>query len=286
MYYPQDFDKHKAIELGNLVKQAYDQYTAYKNEKPWTLKDGYELKGVITYVSKRRLRGFVARADDTGPTLLDREMDAAEREHPALLKTRDGLFRTEEPVGFLAAKGNDAYLIFRGTQTPWEFLQDLKIKMKSYPYIKNWGKVALGFSEVYAACRESFIKTLDGLGAGLNLYISGHSLGSALTTLALPDVITATHFKKPVLYNFASPRVGDNNFVTAYNALPGKKTFRIDNSSDLVTSIPLPVEIPIPLIPNGYYSHVDVPVDFNTQKESLGGNHDMDTYLDALRKAT
>jgi hypothetical protein len=135
MYYPQDFDRQKAIELGNLVKQAYDQYTAYKNEKPWTLKDGYELKGVITYVSKRRLRGFVARADDTGPTLLDREMDAAEREHPALLKTRDGLFRTEEPVGFLAAKGNDAYLIFRGTQTPWEFLQDLKIKMKSYPYI-------------------------------------------------------------------------------------------------------------------------------------------------------
>lgn len=274
MYYPPSFDTKKAIEIGNLVKQAYEQFQFYKNNLEWKLSGDYKLVSVIAY--DRWQLGFDV-TEDTGPTLIDKEM-AQEIPVSFALDAQP----KEYPMGFLATSknGKNAYLIFRGTVTPQEFVKDAKIKMQPY-FISNWGNVALGFFEVYMACRESFIKTLDGLGPDVtSLYIGGHSLGAALSVLSLPDVIKATHFKKPILYNFGCPRVGDNDFVTAYNAQPSQKTFRVANSSDLVASIPLPV--PMLLVPSGYYSHVDVPVDFNVQKNDIGVNHAMDTYVTAL----
>jgi triacylglycerol lipase len=281
MYYPPSFDVKKAIELGNLVKQAYEQFQFYKNGLDWKLKGDYNLVSVISY--NRWQMGFDAE-EDTGPTLIDKEMleigEVPTPEGPVSFGILDSL-KKEYPMGFIATSknGKNVYLIFRGTVTPQEFVKDAKIKMQPY-FISNWGNVALGFFEVYMACRESFVKTVDGLGDDMNLYISGHSLGAALSVLSLPDVAKSTHFKKPVLYNFGCPRVGDNDFVTAYNALPSQKTFRIANSSDLVTSIPLPV--PMLLVPSGYYSHADVPVGFNIQKNDIGLNHSMDTYVTAL----
>jgi triacylglycerol lipase len=273
MYYPPSFDAKKAIEIGNLVKQAYEQFQFYKSGQEWKLLGDYTLVSVIAY--DRWQMGFDAE-EDTGPTLIDKEMD----EQVPVSFALEGQPK-EYPMGFIATSknGKNAYLIFRGTVTPQEFVKDAKIKMQPY-FINKWGNVALGFFEVYMACRESFIKTLDGLGPDLNLYIGGHSLGAALSVLSLPDVAKTTHFKKPVLYNFGCPRVGDNDFVTAYNAQPSQKTFRIANSSDLVTSIPLP--LPMPFVSSGYYSHADVPVDFNVQKNDIGLNHSMDTYVAAL----
>ena len=105
-------------------------------------------------------------------------------------------------------------------------------------------------------------------------------LGGALSLMALPDVVNSSPFKRPVLYNFGCPRVGDNDFVQAYNGLRGQKTFRVVNTSDLVTSIPLPIALP--LVPSGNYSHVDTSVDFTFQGGDLGINHTMDTYIAAL----
>ena len=274
MYYPPGFDSKKAIELGNLVKQAYEQFQSYKNGREWKLSGDYNLVSIITYVPWQM--GFSATEDETGPSLIDQEMEEIEQEKAVsfgVVETVENLFK-DYPMGFVATSkdGKNAYLIFRGTVTKQEFLKDAKIKWQ--PYLSaNWGNVALGFSEVYMACRDSFVKTLGSLGPDLNLYISGHSLGAALSVLSLPDVAKTTHYKKPVLYNFGCPRVGDNDFVSAYNALPSQ-TFRIANSSDLVASLPPPAPM--------YYSHVNVSVEFNIQKNDIGLNHSMDTYVAAL----
>lgn len=271
MYYPPAFDSKRAIELGNLVKQAYQQFDDYKKGIDWKLRGDYNLACVIAYNPTQL--GWDPN-DEESQTLIDKEMQSLPVSF-AVGDTRD------YPMGFVATSkdGKNAYLIFRGTISTQEFVKDAKIRMQPY-LLPMWGKVALGFFEVYSACRESFMKTLGGLGANLNLYISGHSLGAALSVLSLPDVINSTHFKKPTLYNFGCPRVGDNDFATTYNGLPSQKTFRVVNSSDLVTSIPLPV--PMLAVPSGYYSHVDTPVDFNMQKNDIGLNHSMDTYVAAL----
>jgi predicted lipase len=274
MYYPTGFDAKKGVELGNLVKQAYQQFESYKNGQDWTLKD-YDLVRVIAY-DPAQLSWDVTEQE--GPTLVDEEMATVPA---AAVSFALDAPPKEYPMGFIATSknGKNAYLIFRGTVTKQEFYKDIKAKMKPY-LINKWGNVALGFIEVYMACRESFMKTLGGLSPDMNLFIGGHSLGAALSVLALPDVVKTTHFKKPVLYNFGCPRVGDSDFVDAYNALPSQKTFRVANSSDLVASIPLP--LPVLMVISGFYSHVDTPVEFNAQKNDIGLNHSMDTYVAAL----
>jgi triacylglycerol lipase len=144
----------------------------------------------------------------------------------------------------------------------------------------QWGQVSDGFLKIYNRCRDSFIKKLAGLTADGQLFIAGHSLGGALGTLALPDVIKSTAFKQPIFYSLGCPRVGDRNFAQTYNALPGAQTFRIINTCDLVTAIPLPV--PIPLVPSGYYCHVGTQVDFTFQGNDLALNHNPATYITAL----
>jgi hypothetical protein len=284
MYYPPNFDSKEAIELGKLVVEAYRQFECYKDPqayakknggKVWKLPAGYKLEATIIY--NRWQLGFAA--EETGPTLVDEEIAVVtaeaviDPETPASFNPIEDLFK-DYPMGFVATSkdGKNAYLIFRGTVTKQEFLKDAKIALQ--PYISpNWGYVALGFLEVYLACRESFIKVLAGLKPEMNFYISGHSLGGALSVLAFPDVVKTTSFKTPTLYNFGCPRVGDNGFVTAFNAIPSK-VFRVVNSSDLVTTIPPPAPI--------YYSHVDTPVEFNQQLNNVGLNHSMDTYIAAL----
>lgn len=277
MYLPPDFDKERAIELGKLVKQAYQRFEAYKNKQPWTLQDGYTLVCEISY---RTFLSFNVE-DEEQKTAIDREMESVVAQDPVAFGIGDLVYK-DVPMGFVATKDETAYLAFRGTVTPREWIFDANIKLQTYR-LANWGKVSDGFQNIYRRCRDSFMKTLGELSADLPLFITGHSLGSALSLLSLPDIVHSTHFKTPTLYNFASPRVGDAAFGRAYSKLSGQKIFRLVNSSDLVTSIPLPVGIPV--LPSGYYTHVGQPVEFAFQGNSLGLNHSMDTYIAALEKA-
>ena len=114
------------------------------------------------------------------------------------------------------------------------------------------------------------------------LLITGHSLGSALATLAVPDIMA--HLPQAnsdtILHcNFASPRTGDPTFVSAYNAF-NVKTFRLVNTCDIVPTVPASVvtkDLPI-------YKHVGIPVDFTAQYGSIPGNHSItDSYGYALQ---
>ncbi len=277
MNFPTNFEKEKASEIGNLVKQAYLQFDAHRKGKDWNLDGNYDLVCPITYNWVNM--GFEVGVDDpSNQTLIDDEVNIVEAENAESGDASYGLVDLfkDYPMGFVATSkdGKNAYLIFRGTVTGQEFIKDAKIILTPY-LLPKFGNVSVGFLEVYNACSESFINKLNGLAPNLNFYIGGHSLGGALSVLALPDVVMKTHYKQPILYNFGCPRVGDNTFVSAYNALAGKQRFRVVNSSDLVPTLPPPAPI--------YYSHVDLPVEFNVQTDSVSKNHSMDTYIAALR---
>jgi len=62
------------------------------------------------------------------------------------------------------------------------------------------------------------------------LWITGHSLGAALSTIA------SAHLEPHGLYNFGSPRVGNSVFRDSFL---GKNVHRFANCSDLVTHVPL-----------------------------------------------
>lgn len=270
MYYPPEFDRSRAHELSLLVKQAYQQFTAYKQGTTWTLEGNYTWVGEVTY---HTLVSFGV-GDEADLTAVDKEL----LEEP--VSFAPGSFLGQDiPMGFVATRADVVYLIFRGTVTLREWLFDVNIKAQPYR-LSQWGQVSDGFLKIYNRCRESVMSHLNSLEPDGQFFIAGHSLGGALSLLAMPDVVQATGFKRPHVYTFGGPRVGDNDFVQAYNALPGQQTFRVVNTSDVVTAIPLPVVMP--LIPSGNYSHVDTPVDFTYQGNSLTLNHTIDTYVKAL----
>jgi triacylglycerol lipase len=197
MYFPPDFDRNRAIELGNLIQQAYIQYEDYTNKKTWNLNPEYTLK--------------------------------------AQLYSQEGQ-KSQVPFGFIATKGNDFFVVFRGTVTPIEWLRDIEISQVNY--LKDWGQVTKGFNLIYQDFTHTIKEVFQTAVPSANIYVTGHSLGAALANLCIADIVTNFPNLKPELYSFASPRTGDNTFAQAFKRTQ-LKGWRIANSEDIVPSLPL-----------------------------------------------
>jgi len=69
------------------------------------------------------------------------------------------------------------------------------------------------------------------------LFITGHSLGAALATLAAASLCEFFYIPAGV-YTFGCPRVGDWRFAKAMNARLGSRFWRVENNNDIVPRIP------------------------------------------------
>jgi hypothetical protein len=104
--------------------------------------------------------------------------------------------------------------------------------------------------------------------------VTGHSLGSALTTLFVLENAEKHKFDISTLCTFASPHVGDGEFVRVFNQLP-IDAWRIVNTDDEVPKL----AFRLPLFD---YQHVDMAYAFASDgfvKPSLVCCHAMETYL-------
>ena len=105
--------------------------------------------------------------------------------------------------------------------------------------------------------------------------VTGHSLGAALATLFVMENDAKRKFDINSLCTFASPRVGNMEFVHLFNLLP-IDSWRIVNTRDVVPK--LPPHVPILLD----YDHVDTVYPFDSStfaKNSLLCWHTLETYL-------
>jgi triacylglycerol lipase len=248
-----------------LIQQAYAQFEAFEKGEDWKLKSGYSLAAALkyTWTPEKAIEKGIHNYDMT-----IRKFSRLKRDEPA-----------EIPMGFIAQRQKRQYLILRGTQTAKEWVRNFSISLCPYR-MPNFGKVHEGFLQTYDEIREAIIGALSLQDNHLKLYVAGHSLGAALATLALPDIESKTKCRLQALYTFGSPRVGDATFVRTFNKCFLNRSFRIANTSDLVTSIPLPV--PLAGVVGGYFSHVDIPVDITVQRDDLEMNHGMETYISTL----
>jgi hypothetical protein len=266
MYFPRGFDREMAMELGALVVQAYGQFDAFEDERPWQLPAQYGLVRELSYDLKAG-KGLDEKGGDFG---LGKLLNI-KRKGPSSM-----------PIGFIASRGKRTFIVFRGTKTVKEWISNMGIGLKEYP-LPDYGSVHEGFLQLYCSIRPAIIESLSQLGGRGRLYIAGHSLGAALATLALPDIEASAKVKIDALYTFGSPRAGDDAFVRAFNRDYGRRSFRIANTSDIVTQVPFP--IPLAGLVGAYFSHVDTPVDCTVQDKDLEKNHAMQTYLAALEQA-
>ncbi len=245
------FDLELAIELGELALVAYEQRLQCIDEgkSAITVPSPYVLEEVI-------FQGVNSFFNST-------------------CKDDDSVI----PIAFIATEGNNVYVVFRGTANVSDALTDIAVLQEEYKFVPDAGKVSGGFQGTYEGTdtnpiESAILSKLDELakeGTFENLFITGHSLGAALSILAFPDFSEngPSAFSKVTMYNFATPGVGDSDYVSKYESLYNSDhvSFRIVNKNDLVPKIP-----PLGLdCTNFMYEHVsgEMTITFGTQLPPL-----------------
>jgi kumamolisin len=284
-FVPAPFNAAQATQYGLFVDAAYSMYEANPNnltpEPTADFPTGYKLVAWIL------MRDFIV--SQTNQTF----------------------------YGFIAQSATDSnrfVMAIRGTQTPEEWWDDFTSLLKTPFSVPDCGEVALGFNRIYQSIEiierpsgtpgasvaprslqssgtfsqqaASLVKRLSeaatarvaGVPASASVTVVGHSLGSALATLYTLENARGDKIQNPTICTFASPRVGDGAFVSAFSALP-LTSWRIVNAPDVVPM--LPPEI-------AGFSHVGVQTTFDSSKTtqaSIGCWHAMATYLSLLDPA-
>jgi triacylglycerol lipase len=134
---------------------------------------------------------------------------------------------------------NDSAIVvaFRGTEPEklQDWMCDLDIQFCKGPFGRVHNGFNLALSHVWDELNACVTQFQD---KGQSLWVTGHSLGAALATLA---TARWREHDKPVhgLYNFGSPRVGDRVFERTFGQDFCSRDFRFVNNADLVTRVPL-----------------------------------------------
>lgn len=141
---------------------------------------------------------------------------------------RVATFNKNGTQAFLAKRHDMAVLVFRGTEGVTEdILTDIKCR-----FVKSKaGQLHTGFHAAYEAVKEEIGFHIDQIQT-LPIYITGHSLGAALATIAAWDL---ERDNLAACYTFGSPRVGDKNFDFKIKT----PVYRVVRSADIVTSVPM-----------------------------------------------
>jgi len=143
---------------------------------------------------------------------------------------------------FLRRQNDILRITFRGTDSPENWKNDLKVWEKRIPYNNRSPKIKVhaGFLNSYksAGIRDKILNAIDDDVKFIK--ISGHSLGAALSLLCAFDVSYNCPRCNIEVIVFGCPRVGNRTFAKAYNKSV-HKTLRIENGNDIVTKVPIPL---------------------------------------------
>jgi triacylglycerol lipase len=274
MSVPPGFNLELAVDFANLILAAYDEYKIpVGRASKWPLTSPWEWQAT-----------FSARLP----------------------------FHETESFGFVARRSDtgDIYVAFRGTESVDDWL--INVEIRQVPQPDGWGRVEAGFADVYEQC-ASTIRAAIRDQSPRRVFVTGHSLGSALATLCAADV-KATSGITPTLYTFASPRLGNPAFASRFNA-ECPVTWRVVNTEDIITTVPPPTSVldtkhrdflawliqvlaRVPLVgtwvrhrlgwtrvwrSDEVYEHVGTPIAFTQNTGTVLANHDMALYVAALR---
>jgi triacylglycerol lipase len=124
-------------------------------------------------------------------------------------------------------KNADAYVLsFRGTEVAEK--SDVLADLKAGKNLEACGgKVHVGFKHEIDKVWPAIEKSLIGIDT---LYVTGHSLGAAMATIAASRMQS----KVTSLITFGSPRVGNQEFINSLTVTH----YRVQNNCDDVTKVP------------------------------------------------
>ncbi|XP_044497373.1 phospholipase A1-IIgamma-like [Mangifera indica] len=269
LYAPKDLFSNVGLEKGNPFKYTITNYlyamTDIDSSIDWIVKD------------QSSWIGYIAVATDEGKAALGRR---------------------------------DILISWRGTLLSGEWLKDVNWPLTSasnllgdtphnpHPHVHQ------GFHSLYTSsnpksqynkfsARDQVLRAVRKLvdkykDEEMSITITGHSLGSALATLNAVDIVSGG-YNKPTgsdkacmvtAFVFASPKVGDKGFKTAFNKLSNLHLLHIRNINDIV-----------PKLPFIFYFKVGKQLKFDTTKSTyvkadnakeIGALHNLENYLHGI----
>lgn len=188
---------------------------------------------------------------------------------------------TEEPFGFVLESERSSVLAFRGSGSAVDWVSDFIAQQTPYRAVKNGGQTHKGFTDIYMSARAQILAIIEKLPGDKPLFITGHSLGGALATLAAIDIACNSHISSPIVYTFGTPRVGDPKFVRLYNSKISTH-WRFQNEYDIVPHLPTLVYQSPNTKKTYYYMHVKGEVKRSFRMGSVSGNHILSSYFSDL----
>ena len=140
-----------------------------------------------------------------------------------------------ETQAFIA--GNDDLLIlaFRGTTVLLDWISDADVDLIGGPA----GRIHEGFSMALSFVWMDIWNYIKERRNGRAIWVTGHSLGAALATLAVAKLRLERDEAVNGLYTFGAPRAGDLEFARVFDLDFGQQTFRYVNDQDIVSRVPL-----------------------------------------------
>lgn len=128
-----------------------------------------------------------------------------------------------------------AVLSFRGTEPTrvLDILSDLDCRKTKYAD----GKIHNGFFEAYSSVQDQVTELIQALPGDCPLYVTGHSLGGALATIAAYDIDANIRRVQSVM-TFGSPRVFDRRLANTFARALSGRYYRLFNRSDFVARVP------------------------------------------------
>jgi hypothetical protein len=201
---------------------------------------------------------------------------------------------------FTEKSGSDTiWIVFRGTLSSTEWVQDLTYQQESMfskpavtqvklDLFKNKTgespSVHQGFVDVYMNFRDQLLSTIKQIDPDntKTIMVTGHSLGAAISTLVGVD-LSQSGYSNVIVYNFASPRIGNQTLADMINNELKVKVYRFVNLSDMIPNMPPSVSPNMKDTSDPYmYVHCGKLIHFQTNRLSMLNNHLIPAYMQGL----
>ena len=132
--------------------------------------------------------------------------------------------------GHIAFNDTDLVISFRGSspENISNWLTDINILPETY----SSGKVHMGFKQENDKLMPQVLNAIN-IAPKRNVWICGHSLGGAMTTIAIAELLKAK-LCTPIAFTYGEPRSGDSDFVTELVF----EHHRFVNCNDIVPTVP------------------------------------------------
>lgn len=179
-------------------------------------------------------------------------------------------------AGYFFGKEKEVCIVYRGSRTYFDYIQDLKINLISVMSCDV--KTHTGFYSLFKDSWESIYKILKGYAnekfleiKDLKITLTGHSMGGAIANIAALCLRMTEDTENLHVATFGSPGVFDSYGAEFYDEYLGKNTIRVVNSSDIV---------PLLLSDSLRYKHVGEQLIIGIP--AIGCDHQLDIYRNLI----